>query len=210
MAKKDKEFEEAVEIALKEGFNLADMLEGVRLAEVDVKVFMDSQAAFEAVELNAQIADLMDSDSVHTINESPAQAEIERLVAIRERMEKSAVTFTLRALSSAELSVIKRTVARNFPIAKNLPQDEKIEAEAERAETVNEHILAVSCTAVRLADGRTNPGVTIDDAKRLRKSLPVSEWNKIVEGSINAMTRAQVADKVMGEATFQWSDTVAE
>lgn len=211
MAKKTKEFEEKIEKALDEGFDLGVLLDNVNLAETKVSIFLDSAAAYKAVEINAKIKDLVDSaEQVHSITETPAEQEIADLVALREKMEASAVTFTLRSLSNSELNVIKKTVAHSHPIPKKANEDERAEAQNERGEVVNEHLLAVSCTAVETADGRRNPGVTVTEAHRLRESIPTTEWERLVNGILEAMTRAQVAEQVMAEPTFRWSDAESE
>lgn len=206
-----KKFEQTIDKALKEGFDLSDLLGGVKVAQVDVKVYLDSAAAYKAVELNTQIDTLLNSaDESHSITDTPASKEIEELKKVREEMEKSAIVFTMRALSNSELGVIKRTVANKVKIGKNLGADERAEAENERGQVVNEHVLAVSCVSVVTADGRRNPGVTVDEAASLRKALPLSEWQKLVEGVNEAMARAQAADAVMSEPSFRWSDSIAE
>lgn len=206
-----KKFEQTIDKALKEGFDLSDLLGGVKVAQVDVKVYLDSAAAYKAVELNTRIDTLLNSaDESHSITDTPASKEIEELKKVREEMEQSAMVFTMRALSNSELGVIKRTVANKVKIGKNLGVDERAEAENERGQVVNEHVLAVSCVSVVTADGRRNPGVTVDEAASLRKALPLSEWQKLVEGVNEAMARAQAADAVMSEPSFRWSDSIAE
>lgn len=209
MAKK-KQFEETVDKALNEGFNLADLLDGASMARTEVKVYTNTAAAARAVELNSKIEDALNAtdDSVRTIADAPVdvEAEVAELRVARKAMEESAVTFRLRALSNAELLVIRRQVAHTVPIAKKLSEAERAEAEAERAEVVNEHALAVATIAVRDASGRENKSLSVDDAHKLRETLPSSEWQKLSEGVVEAMARAQVADQLMADPSFRWAD----
>lgn len=211
LKKADKKYAETVDKALNEGFDLSALLDGASMARVEIKVYTNTAAAARAVQLNGMIEDMLNAtdDNVRTIADAPVdvEAEIAELKTARAAMEESAVTFRLRALSNTELLVIRRQVAHTVPIAKKLSDAERAEAEAERAEVVNEHALAVATLAVVDAAGRENKSLSVDDAHRLREVLPTSEWQKLSEGVLEAMARAQVADQMMSDPSFRWADS---
>lgn len=198
--------EEQISKAINEGFDLDDLLGGVKMATQEVKIFFDAETSRKAVELNAKI-DRMRNQEVLSIVDVGPEADIEKLKALRADMDKSAVTFVVRAISSKEDLTIKRVVADENKIPNNADSEQRKVYEKENEQVYFEHKLAVSCLSVTTADEKTNQGVTVDDARKIRASIPLVEWQRLCIAMLEADGQSAVVEQVIKDPAFFWCDT---
>lgn len=201
--RKTTEVEETADKGLKEGFNLDDLLNGVKMTQREVTVHLDPTLASEAFNLNAEIRRLREEGSteITTIADEPKERELQ---AILDKLNESALVFTIRALAAAEVTAIRNKVVATVKIPKNATSDERDEAQNERQEIAYEHFLSHAVISMKHGEAEQR-GLSLEEAKKLRRQLPANEWAKLARNFDEVQVEAQAIEEVLSEPSFRWS-----
>ena len=186
------------------GFNLSQIISDIRVAtkKVDIPFDMENAARFLELVEAAKTATMAEADTVRSITDTAPGAEfIEEL----ERLRADTLTFQLRALSSKELSVLRRKVFTDPAFSmKNLSQDEKAVREVEREDRLMEYVIAqATVEVVDNGTGETQKGLSFDEAAELRGSLPEFLWQKLCDTWSEAQGLGNVVSEAISDPTFR-------
>lgn len=191
------------------GFNLSQIISDIRVAtkEVDIPLDMENAARFLELVEAAKTATMAEVDTVRSITETAPGAEfMEEL----ERLRADTLTFRLRALSSKELSVLRRKAFTDPAFSmKNLSQDEKQVREVEREDRLMEYVIAQATVGViDNSTGETKKGLSFDEAAELRGGLPEFLWQKLCDTWSEAQGLGNVVSEAISDPTFRRDGTV--
>ena len=185
-------------------FNLSQIISDIRVAtkKVDIPLNMENASRFLELVEAAKTATMAEADTVRSITDTAPGAEfMEEL----ELLRKETLTFCLRALSSKELSVLRRKVFTDPAFTmKNLSQDEKQVREVEREDRLMEYVIAQA--AVEVVDnstGETKKGLSFDEAAELRGGLPEFLWQKLCDTWSEAQGLGNVVSEAISDPTFR-------
>lgn len=188
--------------------DLDGLLDNVKQTQREVTVYPDATLAQRAMELQEQILEERQSTEkpVRALNEKTPETE---LAEILEKMEKTAIVFTLRALASAEISAIRNHIVATVPIKKNATADETNELRETRQQIAYEHYLSHSVIGVK-SGSKSKKGLTSREAAKMRQRLPEAEWVKLIEGFDKTQVATAALEQVMADPTFRWAITDEE
>jgi hypothetical protein len=185
-------------------FNLSQIISDIRVAtkKVDIPLNMENASRFLELVEAAKTATMAEADTVRSITDTAPGAEfMEEL----ELLRKETLTFCLRALSSKELSVLRRKVFTDPAFTmKNLSQDEKQVREVEREDRLMEYVIAQA--AVEVTDnstGESKKGLSFDEAVELRGGLPEFLWQKLCDTWSEAQGLGNVVSEAISDPTFR-------
>ena len=186
------------------GFNLSQIISDIRVAtkKVDIPFDMENAARFLELVEAAKTATMAEADTVRSITDTAPGAEfIEEL----ERLRADTLTFQLRALSSKELSVLRRKVFTDPAFSmKNLSQDEKAVREVEREDRLMEYVIAqATVEVIDNGTGETQNGLSFDEAAELRGGLPEFLWQKLCDTWSEAQGLGNVVSEAISDPTFR-------
>lgn len=193
-----------------EGFDLGAALDGVRQAVKTVKIYLDAEAADKAFRLNGELlearADAKDGvGQVLSITEEAPTLRLER--ELREAvaaLDDRAMTFSLRALASKEMDVIRSVVVNKVKAPRNQNEEAANEFRRERQGVLNEYFLSHSVIDVAFR-GKKRKGLSLDEARQLHETLPASEWERLTETFLEAQAALSAMQQVMADPTFRWA-----
>lgn len=185
-------------------FNLSEIISDIRVAtkEVDIPLNMENAARFLELVEAAKTATMAEVDTVRSITDTAPGAEfMEEL----ERLRAETLTFRLRALSSKELSVLRRKVFTDPAFSmKNLSQDEKQVREVEREDRLMEYVIAqATVEVVDNSTGEAKKGLSFDEAADLRGALPEFLWQKLCDTWSGAQGLGNVVSEAISDPTFR-------
>lgn len=188
--------------------DLDGLLDNVKQTQREVTIYPDATLAQRAMELQEQILEERQSTEkpVRALNEKTPETE---LAEILEKMEKTAIVFTLRALASAEISAIRNHIVATVPIKKNATADETNELRESRQQIAYEHYLSHSVIGIK-SGGKSKKGLTSREAAKMRQRLPEAEWVKLIEGFDKTQVATAALEQVMADPTFRWAITDEE
>lgn len=193
-----------------EGFDLGAALDGVRQAVKTVKIYLDAEAADKAFRLNGELlearADVKDGvEQVMSIAEEAPTLRLER--ELREAvaaLDERAMTFSLRALASKEMDVIRGVVVNKVKAPRGQNEEAANEFRRERQGVLNEYFLSHSVIDVEYR-GKKRKGLSLDEAGQLHETLPASEWERLTETFLEAQASLSAMQQVMADPTFRWA-----
>lgn len=193
-----------------EGFDLGAALDGVRQAVKTVKIYLDAEAADKAFRLNGELlearADAKDgAPQVLSITEEAPTLRLER--ELREAvaaLDEHAMTFSLRALASKEMDVIRGVVVNKVKAPRGQNEEAANEFRRERQGVLNEYFLSHSVIDVAFR-GKKRKGLSLDEARQLHETLPASEWERLTETFLEAQASLSAMQQVMADPTFRWA-----
>lgn len=193
-----------------EGFDLGAALDGVRQAVKTVKIYLDAEAADKAFRLNGELlearADAKDGvEQVMSIAEEAPTLRLER--ELREAvaaLDDRAMTFSLRALASKEMDVIRGVVVNKVKAPRGQNEEAANEFRRERQGVLNEYFLSHSVIDVEYR-GKKRKGLSLDEAGQLHETLPASEWERLTETFLEAQASLSAMQQVMADPTFRWA-----
>lgn len=197
------EIEEIVENARKPGvFNIVDAVRGRGYPTSQIDVFLDEDVAYMAAEIESEIKRLgADMDKVSDTKELARMTKIyEEFVNKKDKtiqeMGGTRYTFHLRGISEGERSDLYDKAVELYPLKfendRNPLTGESNKKEVE-SELRNKHFTDMLWSAyivkIVAPDNLEQVGISIEDAKELRRSLPIASASKITE-SIEKMRAA--------------------
>lgn len=190
-------------------FNLSEIISGIKVAtkRVDIPLNTENAARFLELVEAAKTASMAEIDTARSITDTAPGVEfMEEL----ERLRTETLTFRLRALSSKELSVLRRKVFTDPAFTmKNLSQDEKQVREVEREDRLLEYVVAQACVeVVNNSTGEVKKGLSFDDAAELRGALPEFLWQKLCDTWNDAQGLGNVVSEAISDPTFRGDGTV--
>lgn len=188
--------------------DLDGLLDNVKQTQRDVTVYPDATLAQRAMELQEQILEERQASEppVRSVDEKTPETE---LAEVLEKMEKTAIVFTLRALASAEITAIRNHIVATVPIKKNATADETNELRESRQQIAYEHYLSHSVISVK-SGNKSKKGLTAREASKMRQRLPEAEWVKLIEGFDKTQVATAALEQVMADPTFRWAITDEE
>lgn len=159
-------------------FNLADAIKGRAYPTTTVKVYLDDASAMELVEVN----DLMN----RTTNPEALQDLEERSEVLAQNIMESSLTFEMRGIGQKEIDEITEKLNHKHMIAKG--QDGTT-----NPDWLKDYITSLvgrNIMSVTNAEGAVDKSeFDLEQTEMLRKSLSISEWNKLV-GAMQKLTLA--------------------
>lgn len=190
-------------------FNLSEIISGIKVATKNVDIPLNTENAARFLELveAAKTASMAEIDTARSITDTAPGVEfMEEL----ERLRADTLTFSLRALSSKEMSVLRRKVFTDPAFTmKNLSQDEKQVREVEREDRLLEYVVAQACVeVVDNSTGEVKKGLSFDDAAELRGALPEFLWQKLCDTWSDAQGLGNVVSEAISDPTFRGDGTV--
>lgn len=188
--------------------DLDGLLDNVKQTQREVTVYPDATLAQRAMELQEQILEERQASEppVRSLDEKTPETE---LAEVLEKMEKTAIVFTLRALASAEITAIRNHIVATVPIKKNATADETNELRESRQQIAYEHYLSHSVISVK-SGNKSKKGLTAREAAKMRQRLPEAEWVKLIEGFDKTQVATAALEQVMADPTFRWAITDEE
>ena len=185
-------------------FNLSRIISDIRVAtkKVDIPLNMENAARFLELVEAAKTATMAEADTVRSITDTAPGAEfMEEL----EQLRADTLTFRLRALSSKELSALRRKAFTDPAFSmKNLSQDEKQVREVEREDRLMEYVIAqATVEAIDNSTGETKKGLSFDEAAELRGGLPEFLWQKLCDTWSEAQGLGNVVSEAISDPTFR-------
>lgn len=192
-------------------FNLSEIISGIKVATKSVDIPLNTENATRFLELveAAKTASMAEIDTARSITDTAPGVEfMEEL----ERLRAETLTFSLRALSSKEMSVLRRKVFTDPAFTmKNLSQDEKQVREVEREDRLLEYVVAQACVeVVDNSTGEVKKGLSFDDAAELRGALPEFLWQKLCDTWSDAQGLGNVVSEAIADPTFRGDGTVED
>lgn len=190
-------------------FNLSEIISGIKVATKNVDIPLNTENAARFLELveAAKTASIAEIDTARSITDTAPGVEfMEEL----ERLRAETLTFSLRALSSKEMSVLRRKVFTDPAFTmKNLSQDEKQVREVEREDRLLEYVVAQACVeVVDNSTGEVKKGLSFDDAAELRGALPEFLWQKLCDTWSDAQGLGNVVSEAIADPTFRGDGVV--
>lgn len=187
-------------------FKLSDIIRNIKVSTATVDIPLDTADAQRFVELAEAAKTATIVEEVRSITDTaPGAAFIEEL----EELRKRTITVRLRALSSKELSVLRRKVWSDPAFTmKNMSAEEKEVRSVEREERLFEYIIAQACVeVVDNATNETQKGLSFDEAAELRGALPEFLWEKLKETWGTAQSNGAAVSEAISDPTFRGDGT---
>jgi hypothetical protein len=159
-------------------FNLADAIKGRAYPTTSVRVYLNDQAALELVEINQLMNRITDPDKIDQLSERAAELAVEIL--------SSSLVFEMRGIGQREIDEISTQLNKSYGITRE--QDGPSNSDWLRDYIVT--LVGKNIVTVTNYDGAVdNSQFDLEKSDELRKSLSVSEWNKLV-GAMQKLTLA--------------------
>lgn len=187
-------------------FKLSDIISNIKVSTATVDIPLDTADAQRFVELAEAAKTATIVEEVRSITDTAPGAEfMEEL----EELRKRTITVRLRALSSKELSVLRRKVWSDPAFTmKNVSAEEKEVRSVEREERLFEYIIAQACVeVVDNATNETQKGLSFDEAAELRGALPEFLWEKLKETWGTAQSNGAAVSEAISDPTFRGDGT---
>jgi len=189
------EIEEMVEEARKPGkFNIVDVVKERGYPELTVDIFLDEDAAYVATQIESEIkkiTDQMDANSdIEEIGKLTAVYEeyIEKKNKIIEEMGGSKYTFHLRGISEGRRNDLYDKALQRYPMKYETDRNpltgesQKKEIESEdRNKYFTDLLWSEYIIKIVSPTGEEQDGISLEDAKELRRSLPIASASKITD-----------------------------
>lgn len=189
------EVEDMVENAKKPGvFNIVDAVKGRGYPTTEVEVFLDEDVAYMAAQIEAEIARLgTEMDKISDTNELAKMTEIyEEFVDKKDNMIKemggTRYTFHLRGISEGDRNDLYDKAVELYPMKfetdRNPLTGESVKKEVEsepRNKYFTDMLWSAYITKIVAPDGAEQVGISVEDAKELRRSLPIASASKITD-----------------------------
>lgn len=184
-------------------FDLTSILDGVKMTQRTVTLYLDASLVRQAYELNAEIENELNAPTgtARAITDDTPQ---EKLKALLDELEQNALKVTLRSLASSEVTVIRAAVVRENKIPKSVSNEERDELMGGRVQTAYEYLLAHSIIKVEHGGSSAN-GLTKEETAELRKKLPSSEWAKLTDAFDTVQSETQALEEVISDPSFRWN-----
>lgn len=197
------EVEKIVENAKKPGvFNIVDAVKGRGYPTTEITVFLDEDVAYMAAEIESEIKRLgTEMDKVSETKELARMTKIyeefvEKKDKIVQEMGGTRYTFHLRGISEGERSDLYDKAVELYPLKfendRNplTGESNKKEVESEpRNKYFTDMLWSAYIVKIVAPDNSEQVGISLEDAKELRRSLPIASASKITE-SIEKMRAA--------------------
>ena len=187
-------------------FKLSDIISNIKVSTATVDIPLDTADAQRFVELAEAAKTATIVEEPRSITDTGPGAEfMEEL----EELRKRTITVRLRALSSKELSVLRRKVWSDPAFTmKNVSAEEKEVRSVEREERLFEYIIAQACVeVVDNATNETQKGLSFDEAAELRGALPEFLWEKLKETWGTAQSNGAAVSEAISDPTFRGDGT---
>lgn len=125
---------------------------------------------------------------------------LEKVNALRERMAKTSMTFTLHALPDIIVRDMRRKTRAALDIkTKNIPDD----LEEEYGLEYTAQMLAASVASwVDNQTGQTHGGLTVEQAKDLRDLLPVGQFSRLDRAMVELSIEVAISNQATDSADF--------
>lgn len=151
-------------------FSLADAIKGRAYPRKDIIVYLDDESAMRLVEINEELDYMPDGEDAVKLN---AEANL-----LKTKIESSALTFTMRGVNQDIIeSVLTQTNVRHGL--------KKGEDGSDKPGWMRDYIttlVGLNIVSVTNAQGEVDSEqFDYDTTDNLRRSLPASEWGKLVE-----------------------------
>jgi len=189
-----------------EGFDLDDILDGVRLNQTEVKVYLDETLAAKAFSLSEEVLRKR-AQAEAGVKETGTIADTNPVKALEDtlaELESKAMRLTLRSLAQAEINAIRARVVRENPIKKNATADERAELELARRQTAYTHFIAQTIIKVVAPNGAEKASLSIQEVSKLRDRLPAAEWAKLCDSFDTNNNLMAAIEQEISDATFRW------
>jgi hypothetical protein len=192
-----------VESAKKPGvFNIVDAVKGRGYPTTEIDVFLDEDVAYMAAEIEAELVRLGgEMDKVSDSKELGRMTEVyekfvEKKDAIIQDMGGTKYTFHLRGISEGQRNDLYDKAVELYPLKFDndrnplTGESNKKEVESEpRNKYFTDMLWSAYIVKIVAPDGSEQVGISVEDAKELRRSLPIASASKITE-SIEKMRAA--------------------
>lgn len=189
----------------KVSLDLGALLDGVKQTRVEVKVCLDGTIVDNVVAAYDALDSIPEDAEVQSITDlDPTEAAKEAVREALTEMEDASIVFTLRSLSSAEMSTLRARVTREVKVPKNASQDERDIILEERTQKMYEAFLSRS--VIKVVNGEAEKtGVSLDEVRRLREDLHEWQWEKLCTGFNSAQTRVKALEETLADPSFRRS-----
>ena len=189
----------------KVALDLGALLDGVKQTQLDVKVCLDGTIVDNVIAAYDALDAVPDDGEVQSIADlDPTEAAKEAVREVLKEMEDASIVFTLRSLSSAEMSTLRAKVTREVKVPKNASQDERDIILEERTQKMYEAFLSRSI--IKIVNGEAEKtGVSLDEVRRLREDLHEWQWGKLCDGFSSAQTRVKALEETLADPSFRRS-----
>lgn len=184
-------------------FDLASILDGVRQTQVTTEVYLRPDLYQEAFDMNAKIVDAQDQGGA-----KPTKKQLDALAAARKAVADTTLKVTTRSLSDKEIAVVRDTVIRKNPKTKGASEEIRNLEERLQVDEVKVHLLAVGVVRVEAPDGSSRSGLTLEEARALRETLPSTEWERLVDAFDTAQVQLKALEGVVADPSFRWAAPV--
>jgi hypothetical protein len=189
------EVEEMVENAKKPGvFNIVDAVKGRGYPTTEIDVFLDEDVAYMAAQIEVELSKLgAEMDRVSDTKELSEMTKIyEEFIDKKENMINemggTKYTFHLRGISEGDRSDLYDKAVELYPLKfendRNplTGESNKKEIESEpRNKYFTDMLWSAYIVKIVAPDGAEQVGISVDDAKELRRSLPIASASKITD-----------------------------
>lgn len=189
------------------GFDLDDILDGVNMANNEVTVYLDIAAGIKAGELVQAIDNARNSMSTPEAQSITDVSPVEQMEEELAKYRDKSITFTMRSLSSAEMTACKQRIVATVRIDKKLSEAERIEAENARTEALYEQFLSRAIIkSVYNKTGAVKEHYSPDEVQKMRFKLDSHEWNKLKSTFEVALVQAEAVESLMSDPSFRGAD----
>lgn len=189
--------ETAVEMSKPGKFSLIERLQGRNMPEDKVVIYLDEGAAYDRAKVNQKLANATDPDMV-------AELEAE-LADLDERIQESAVTISMRGISSEDYEKLVEQAREQYPIEYEERQSafslvkEKVELPSpEREELFMELYLAKCITRAEMG-GDIDEDITPDWVAQFKGFAPIDALARITETAYSLRMAVQWMDEIQSE-----------
>lgn len=208
--------DEAIEeLKSPETFDLADVLnENVTYPTRDVLVGIDAEVAQAATELADEIADLItvadefENDGTITGGDGAkyreqAEAKTAELQKLMDKLEETAIKFTLRGVPPKVWRTIDKYWRKEIPAKKSDDDVSTHEKNIARNEKVTIDVVRNAIVKMELSDGRISEGLPpFEQVEALYNTLMESEWEKLRATADQLTFANQLFDVTTTDADF--------
>ena len=185
--------------------DLGALLDGAKQTQVEVKVCLDGTLVDDVIEAYDALEKIPEDGqaSKSIVDTDPQEQAKEDVREALKAMDDASLVFTLRSLSSTEMSVMRSRVTRKHKVPGNASQDERDIVASERTQAMYEEFLARSIISIRDSGGAVKNGVSIEEVRRLRQDLHEYSWEKLCGGFNSAQTRVKALEETLADPSFR-------
>ena len=149
--------------------------------------------------LKGEYAELTATEAARKEN-APRVAEIEERVAeLRKRLNDTSLTFELHSIPTSIRKDARRKARKELGISsKGVPAD----LEDDFSEEISAQYLAASCGGVTRGDGATISKLTVEDARNLIATLPLTEQSRLLDTVSETLFATHISQSAVEDADF--------